>query len=271
VSVKQVGESESMAKTLLFGSKDLATSLKNKEQILMIPEDNKLALNTLNFDKKVPFLNMAFKKECLFCEFDSEIELMNSPAINLVERKAPELKYFANLLKNENFIDYSVENLQGKNLGYQILISNDSKFLNAVDIATNKNLVSLDKTSKFLGLSIEKSIGLDMVSKIANAYKPEIYGIKMISVKEQKKDKINEVYVYSPIGFDVNSKFDIVTLVKETVDGEDLYRNNKIGEGKLGKIYSTNLAEMKIKDGEKELFAAIAAKQEFYFVYPTKK
>ena len=74
--------------------------------------------------------------------------------------------------------------------------------------------------------------------------------------KRKKKEKIDKIAVYHAAGMDRYMEYNFYTLVSEEVDGETIQRKNKIGRGKIGKSLSPNISELKIKDGEKEIFKA---------------
>ncbi len=270
VQIKEIGESESTMSTLLWGSKDLAESLKNGEKVLLIPEDVELVYRKLNDNNKHPKVTLAINKRCMFCDETNETFLMQSPIIELIERSAPELKYFAELAKKENYIDYSIEDLQGKKVGLDLYLIKSNKFLDAIEVASNKNIASIDLSFKFLGLTGSGYLNFNVLSRILNAYKPDVYNIEMIKIIEEKKDKIEKILAYNPIGFDVYSKYDIYTLIDENVDGEIIKRKNKIGECRPNKLFSTNLAEISIKDGKNELFKALKQNEKVYFFISLK-
>ena len=180
----------------------------------------------------------------------------------MVERNAPELKYFAGLLKNEKFIDYSIEDLQGQQKGYEILFSKSGDFINATEVATGKKLSIEESKVKFLGLTLLSGVSTTLLQSILYNYKPEIYKIEWVRTSESKKDKIKEIIVHNHAGFELGKKYGFFTLVKEDVDGETIERKNIIAEGKIDKLISINLAKLEMKDGEKELFKAVNAKEE---------
>jgi hypothetical protein len=253
------------ASTFLTGSKDLAEAFRNKDEIVAIFADDEYALNSLNKLPNLKPVSATFKKNCLFCQVTNEFYMTKSPAFTIVERKGPELKYFAQLLKKEDFIDYSIEDLQGKNIGAELLVIAENDFITAIDLSTNKNLITIKNKEKFLGLRFEGDVCFDDLTRIMHEYQPGKHEIQLIKVLEQKKDKIDEVMLFNPIGFDYAEKFDICTLESEQVDGEEIIRVNKIGDGRIGKMLSLHMAKFKVKNGEKELFSAIQAKKQVIF------
>ncbi|HRI01290.1 MAG TPA: hypothetical protein PK006_09595 [Saprospiraceae bacterium] len=67
VEIKESAFDKSKAKTLLFGSKDLAKSFKAKEKIVVAPSEIERAQNRLNLKPDQKTINVAIVKECLFC------------------------------------------------------------------------------------------------------------------------------------------------------------------------------------------------------------
>jgi len=262
IYIDEVKESMSVAKTPIFADKDLAQGLINKDVLYAVKEENTSLRTRLDFNSTVPSINIAFKKDCLFCEFSNELAIIKSPVFNLVERNAPELKYFAGLLKNEKFIDYSIEDLQGQQKGYEILFSKSGDFINATEVATGKKLSIEESKVKFLGLTLLSGVSTTLLQSILYNYKPEIYKIEWVRTSESKKDKIKEIIVHNHAGFELGKKYGFFTLVKEDVDGETIERKNIIAEGKIDKLISINLAKLEMKEGEKELFKAVNAKEE---------
>lgn len=266
VYVDEVGEKESKASTLLFASKDIGTAVTNKEELLMVKSDNTFLKNQLNIKPNEQKVNLAIKKNCMFCEEYLESRLYECPVISLIERNAPELTYFNNLSKDERFIDYSVEDLQGKQLGYELLLTQNDKYYQVVETATNKNIASFETKAKLIPTTesndvmaphkIVSDIAQADIQRFLSAYKPEIYNVKWVSTLEEKKEKIDKIAVYHAAGMDRYMEYNFYTLVSEEVDGETIQRKNKIGRGKIGKSLSPNISELKIKDGEKEIFKA---------------
>lgn len=270
VKIKEIGENESTMTSLWWGSKELAESLKKGEKVLLVPEDVELVIRQLENNKKDLKISIAIEKPCIFCAIENEKFLLNHPVINLVERASPELKYFGDLAKRDDFIDYSIKDLQGKKVGLDLYIVKRDKFLEGIEVSTNKIVASIDMTFKFLGLSWHDAITSDILSLLLSSYKPNDFGIEFIKVIEEKKEKIEKILAYNPIGFDRLSKYDIYTLIEEEVDGEIMSRKNILGQCVADDYYSLNLATLKIKKGEKEIFKALKQNQKIYFINSIK-
>jgi hypothetical protein len=275
LAISAIGDSISEAKTLLFGSGDLADALRGSAPLLLVKESNTAAINKLNLKEDVPRVNIAIKKNCLFCLEELEAKIYECPVFNVVERNAPELRYFANLTKNDAFIDYSLEDLQGKKLGYEILLTLNNDYFQVIETKTNKNIASFEKSVKAIQLD-DKPLGqirstnsktklvvditLADLQRMLTAYNSDLYYIDWISTLEEKKNKIEKIAVHHPVGMDRYMEYNFYLLEEEEVDGEKIFRKNKIGRGRIGKSYSPNISELKIKDGEKEIYAAVQAK-----------
>lgn len=258
MAIKEIGEEESIATTELLSSKALSEALSSNDQLLLVRMSNVQVLNKINTKNDVPLINIAIKKNCLFCDEALESAIYECPVFTLIERNAPELKYFAALTKDERFIDYSVEDLQGKQIGYQILLVSDNKNFEAIETKTNRILGSFKKTYQVMAdeTKTELNISQSSIQRFLSSYNPAVYKVDWVKTLEEKKDKINEILVYHPAGMDRYMEYDFFTLVTETVEGEKIDRKNKIGSGKIGKSYSPNISVLKIKDGEKEIYKA---------------
>ncbi len=202
----------------------------------------------------------------MMCEPRFESAVFNCPVFNLVERNSPELGYFAKLAKNDKFIDYSLDDLQGKKLGYSLLVTEDDKFMNIIDISSNKTIHSFKKRYQLLTETerlikkgndrLELDIFHQDMLRILTSYDPQKFKVEWISTLKTKKEKIEEIAIYHPAGMERYIEFNIYTLESEQVDGETIQRKNKIARGTVGKEFSPTLFELNIKDGEKELFKA---------------
>lgn len=257
-----IGDSVSTASTLLFGDKDLAKELVAGTPLLMVKENNHLEINRLNMAAGTPGVSVAIKKNGVFGLENIEKIFYESPVFSLVERNAPELSYFAKLAKNENFIDYSLEDIQGRQLGYELLLSPSQKHWNVTEIKTTKNIYSFEKKSIF-GATLIDEISQGELQRILSAYKPDVYKVELVSVLEEKKDKIEKIAIYHPAGLDRGMEYIVYTFAKEDVDGEEVLRKTKLARGKIGKSYSPCMSELNIKDGEKEFFKAYHNKEKF--------
>lgn len=267
VYIDEVGEKESKASTLLFASKDIGSAFANKEQLLLVKDDNTFLINQLNIKPNEQKVNIAIKKNCMFCEEYLEGRLYDCPVFSLIERNAPELKYFNELSKDERFIDYSTSDLQGKQLGYDLLLTQNDKYYQVVETATNKSIASFETKAKLIPTTssndvlaphkVVSDISQADIQRFLAAYKPDVYKIEWVCTLEEKKEKIEKIAVYHAAGMDRYMEYNFYTVVAETVDGEKIERKNKIGRGRIGKSLSPNISELNVKDGEKDIFKAV--------------
>ncbi|HMX88162.1 MAG: hypothetical protein K1X68_06455 [Saprospiraceae bacterium] len=267
IEIKLVEESTSVGKTPAFSGRDLAKSYKAGDIIMAVPRYDKRALNRLNMPVNQKAINLSIKKECLFCENAAQQLIINNPILNLVERNAPELKYFASLLKDERFIDYSIADLQGRQSGYRLLITFEGNDVIATDIETNRIVSNSKVQKKFFDISTTAGFSVDDLSLILSSFDPEHFCIRVTDVLEQKKEKINTVLMYNPAGFERATKFEIYKEESIDVDGEKIKRKTVIGDGKIGKIFSSNLAELNIKNGESEVYMAYSRNEPIFVQY----
>lgn len=269
--VDEIGDSVSTASTLLFGDKDLAKELSNSTPLIMVKEADVQEINRLNINPGTPEVRIAFKKDGIFSYSQVESMLYNNPTFSLIERNAPELRYFANLAKDENFIDYSLDEIQSKQQGYELLMTESGKYFQVTEIKTTKTICNLEKNyvaaqanSFTPGNELESSISKGHMQRILSSYKPEDFKVQIVEIMEEKKGKTEKLAVYHPAGMERNMEYIIYTLAKENVDDEEVLRKNKIAWGRIGKIISPCIAELNIKDGEKELFALMQNKEDIH-------
>ncbi len=255
--IDEVGDTISTATAWLSSGKDVAEALQNDDELILASYGDHYAEKQLNNSDDIPKVNLALKKKCLFCTSPLELVLFKSPVINLVERQTPELVYFGRLLKDERFIDFHVEDYQGKRLGYELLVVPENKYCEVVDVRKNTNLISLPYTFTMTGNQVVPTLGYSAIHRMLGAYNPEQYAVQMLEVLKEKKDKIEEIAIFHPAGMTRYMEFDLSVLVTEEVDGQSLDRRQLIGNGRVGSSISTNISKLKIKDGERELYQAI--------------
>jgi hypothetical protein len=89
-------------------------------------------------------------------------------------------------------------------------------------------------------------------------------GIQVIEVTDQKKGKIKKVHVYCPLGMDLGT-LNMYRLIDEQVGGRTVTRKEEIGKAWVKKLRTDNIAEVKIKKGNKELFKALENNEKVLF------
>ncbi len=268
--ISEIGEKESKMTSLHWGSKELAESLIKGEKVILIPEDVEIAINTLDNNKKGLKISLALEKQCIFCAIENEKALLKNPVVTLVERASSELKYFTDLAKKEEYLDFSNQELHEKKIGLDLYLLKRDKFLEAIEVSTNKTIASVDMTYKFLGFSNVDLITPDVLSIILNSYKPKDFGIQYIKIIKEKKDRVETILAYNPLGFSRLSKYEIFTLAQEELNGEIIFRRNIIGICEPKDYYSMNLATLNIKKGSMEVSNALKQNQEIYFINSIK-
>ncbi len=157
-------------------------------------------------------------------------------------------------MKDERFIDYDLEDYQGKRLGYEILVVPDVKYCQVIEVKTNKNILSIPYNYQIINNSRVPSLNQSSIHTILEAYDPDTYQVQWIETLKEKNDKIDEIAIYHPGGMVRYMDFDISIKIDETVDGETYVRKKPIGRGRVGSSISTNISKLKIKDGERELY-----------------
>ncbi|MEZ5030942.1 MAG: hypothetical protein R2787_06065 [Saprospiraceae bacterium] len=254
--IDEVGDSISTAKAWLSGNKDVGEALKNGEELLLVRYADRFTAKMLNHDPKIPRVNIALRTDCWACESMVDDKLFSSPAFNIVERQSPELIYFGQLLKDDRFIDYSVEDFQGKRLGYELLISPEVKYCQVIDVRTNTNILSLTYNKRLVNNVAVPYLKQSDLHDILSAYNPELYVAQWVQTLKEKKDKIEEIAIYHPAGMVRYMDFDLSVETLEEIDGEKHARREPIASGRVGETISSNISKLKIKKGEKELYSA---------------
>lgn len=254
--IEEVGDSISTAKAWLSANKDVGEALKNGEELVMIRYGDTFTEKMLNHNPKIARVNLAVRNDCRNCDSRINDRLYSSPAINIIERQSPELVYFGKMLKDDRFIDYDLEEYQGKRLGYEILVVPDVKFCQVIEVKSNVNILSLPYKYEVVNNQNVQTLNQSSIHSILEAYDPETYAVQWIETLKEKNGKIEEIAIYHPGGMVRYMDFDIFVKVNETVDGELFERKKPIGKARVGSSISTNISKLNIKDGERELFLA---------------
>lgn len=240
-TVREIGETSSKMKTLPFKRKNMAEAVKSGRDIYL--SRNPRALEKFNTAEDRKY-TIAIEKKCILCDVRLETTLNAITNLVIIERAHMNiLKTLTERYKNERFIDYNLEDIQGKQQGVEILLSKSDRGLRATDVKTGR---VLDTEDKAYG------------SKIAKMFL-EIFDeqIKVLEISEQKKNKVTEVLAYHPFGFFLGDRVQIFDVQQEKVGGRTLDRNIEVGKGFVNKVISPKVARIKIQDGKKELYEAI--------------
>jgi len=153
---------------------------------------------------------------------------------------------FRNRYKGEAFIDQTL-NVRGQGLDYIMSISGpNSAFV--TEVKSGKVTTSIDEKDSFAS----------MYNKLMKAFG---FNIEVIKITKEKKNKANELLLYSPLGFTNVNKMDVFVANAEDVGGKSIERLEFIGfiDSAPGASFDTkektDIAD--VKDGEAEIFEAI--------------
>ncbi|WP_421818842.1 hypothetical protein [Flectobacillus sp.] len=259
-SVSEVGENQSTAEKFgIGGGKDIAEVLKSGNEVLLFDGRNSALKYIKGMNKNLTEYNVGIRKECLFCANALEKTLISIPVINTIERNAPELTYFQELAKSDNYFDFNNEALLNKQLGVKYLFYKDAENLMVTDIETGR-IIGSESSFSNVDKTIAKNIFLDVSQK----------SMEFLKVKEANKKKVKEIYLYSDFGFSYGERVSIFIKEEEKVGNKVLQRKVAIAEGKVTEIISDFICELTIKEGEKELLEALNANKQINIEYKIK-
>lgn len=208
----------------------------------------------------------AVRKSCLFCNSNIEKSLLKVPSVFLLERNAPETRYFQELLKREDFIDYSQSDILNKQLGVRYLFYVEDERIMATDIETGRIIGNNSDKDKLITLRETDATRVKMT--LADAFKQDI---KMLEVKNQSKNKISDVLLYSELGFFPSERVKYYINETESVAGKTVNRKKYIGIIKITKSVSDFVSIGEVSTGDKEMFKLIQANKDIFFEYTTDK
>ncbi|HFA50151.1 MAG TPA: hypothetical protein ENJ95_14165 [Bacteroidetes bacterium] len=239
-TVKGTSENKSALKIIPFQRKKAAKAITEKRDVFLVR--NKNVINEIN-NKNGESYKISLDKNCLFCAHQLEMSLKKLEHIEILERAhMAELKFFTEKFKNEKFIDFDMDDMQGKQQGVQVVLQLQKKGIKATDVKTGRVLEAGTVTYD----SKLATLFLDMFDK----------EIELLEVSGQKKNKINEVIAYHPFGFVAGQKIYAFEVAEEKVGGKVLERNIELGEGRVQRLISDKVAPVKITKGKKDIYAA---------------
>lgn len=265
---EEVGEEKTALGPLFLNGKSFR-KLYESDNELFVSRDENFAKNYIN-KKELEKIAVALEFSCNGCEDVIESFIASKPAISLVDRGSSELNYFRDLARNEAFINYPVKDLQGKQIGAEVLITIDDRYVNAIEVATGKQLASIDTKKKFLGMSHNTGLRQTHLFEILSNYKQESLPFEWVFTEKESKDALKSGIVYHPLGFEDQFVYEIYTINNIDVNGEQIPQKKVVGEFRASKILSGNLTEANIKDGGKELKKLVADKQKLYIQFKNK-
>ena len=191
-------------------------------------------------------------KSCLLCYSLLESKLLGLENIEIVEREhLKELGFFIEKFKGEQFMDFDMNDLQGKQLGVQVILQVNNRQIQATDVKTGKLLETASST-----------YDAKLAKLFLDAFEKDI---ELLDVIDEKKGKINELVVYHPFGFTDRQKLIVYEIIEEKVGSELMERQVEIGEGYISDMISDKIAPLKIGKGKKEIYKAMSENRKLKF------
>lgn len=253
-TVREIGETVTKMKTLPFKRKNMAEAVKSGREIYLVRNPRALEKFNTADDRKY---TISIDKKCILCDVRFETSLNSVTNVVIIERAHMNiLNTLAERYKNERFMDYNLEEIQGRQKGVEILVSKSDRGMRATEVKTGRVLDTEDKT-----------YGGKMAKMFLEIFDEQI---KILEVSEQKKNKLIEVIAYHPFGFFLGDRVQVFTVQEEKVGGRTLDRNTQIGKGFVNKVISPKVARIKIQDGKKEIYEAMNSDAKVKF-HPREK
>jgi hypothetical protein len=189
--------------------------------------------------------------------------LMKVPNLKLITRDYDtQAGYFTKQYTDEKFIDFNMGKVQGKQEGVDYVFEKTSSGAKATEVATGRiEMLDQQKKKGLLGSMFDFGGGARMKNLCMEILDE---GIQVIEVTDQKKGKIKKVHVYCPLGMDLGT-LNMYRLIDEQVGGRTVTRKEEIGKAWVKKLRTDNIAEVKIKKGNKELFKALENNEKVLF------
>ena len=268
-NAREVQEETAAIGPVVFGKKGFRKMME--KNIPLFATRNEDFAKNYTSKKLTQKVSIALEFNCTECNSDViESYLASKPPIRIVDRGSSELVYFRELAKNEAFANYPVDQLQGKQIGAEILISIDNRYVNATEIATNRQIVSIDTQKKFIGVAHNTGFRQAHLFEILSSYKQDLLPFEWVKTDKESKDALKSGIVYHPLGFEDQFVYEIYTITMVDVNGEQIPQKTVVGEFRASKILSGNLTEANIKEGGKELKKLLDNKEKLYIQFKNK-
>lgn len=251
VTVKEVNDTKAKVKPFSLAKKKIGEALASENEIVFAR--NEELIKAANREDE-PMKRVQIKSDCFMCGSYLETMLLGIATTKLLERNfdGPR-KFFTDQYTNEKFIDFNMSAVQDKQEGVDYLFENTPAGLKATDVQTGR-IASLNQEQgkglmKLFGSTGPKTVNLCMDIMDKN--------LEVLEILKEKKGKIEKFLGYNAFGFDNISTFLIYVVKEETVGGRTLEREEEIGKCWVGKRITNTIAEIKINNGEKELYEAM--------------
>lgn len=261
--VEEVESNKAAIGPLTFGARGFRKLIE--QNIPLYATRNEEFAEQFNSKKIQKKTSIALESTCESCIQQAETILLKKSAVSIVDRGSAELTYFRELVKREAFINYPVDKILGKQIGADILITLDKKYVNAIDIKTNRQLASagtrMTKREMFYN---EEGFRPAHLFEIMNSYNQDMLPFEWVETIKDSKDALKTGIVYHPLGFEPQFMYQIFLINMVDVNGEQIPEKEFVAEFRAGKSLSGNLSEASIKDGGKELKKLVQEKKNLF-------
>jgi len=256
VEVKEVMEDKVQVGTIIFGRKKLKKAIESNAD-LVFARNESLIRKQNKKDKKEKRVQIKGNIPVL-----SSL-LLKIPSLKLIDRNhETQAQYFTKQYTDEKFIDFDVAEIQFKQEGIDFIFEKTAAGIKATEVETGRiEMLDQEKKKGFLGSAIAAGTG----AKLKNLCMEILdENIQIIEITDQKKGKIKKVNLYSSLGMQLGTLL-IYKLIDEKVGSRTLTREEEIGKAWGKKLHTNNIAEYKIKKGNKELFEALENNERIKF------
>ena len=263
---EELTENTSLCKPFIFSGKKVSNALREGAEVYITR--NKTLLKSINRTGEKTSTAVLDKK-CTFCGFELERQIGNLSNIELIEKDYDKiLEHFITLSKKDQFLDFDLATIQGKQKGARYIIGTGEKKIIGTDVETGRRFEETPETSNdgFLKKFYKENSGISkaMISRLFM----ELFEVntELIEVSEQKKDKVKKVIVYNPVGFNTGEKYKVYKLSEEKVKDKVISRKLEIGVAWVHDLKSNQVAELAINKGKEEIFTSIKNKEKIIFI-----
>ena len=251
VTVKEVFEDKVRVKPFSLMKKKIAEALEGDDDVIFTR--SKGLIKDLNRGDE-PYKRVQVITDCTSCFSELDRKILSSGSTKLIARNIDgPTQYFTNKYTDEKFLDYNMNELQGRQQGVDYIFEATAAGINATDVETGRIVFTASQEKN--GLAKMMQIGTASVSNLMM----DIMDIdfKIVKVLKEKNGRLEKFVAYNPLGF--GRTYNIVKVIEEEVGGRKINREEIIGKCYIGKAYTNTLAEVKVAKGEKELYLALKA------------
>jgi len=249
VTVKEVTKDKVRVKPFSLMRKKIAEALEGDTDVVFTRNDR--LIKELNRGG-APYKRVQVISDCADCFTDLVRRMYRGGSTKLIARNfdGPR-QHFAEKYKDEKFLDYNMEDFQGKQQGVDFIFESNVAGISATDVKTGRIAFVASKEKSGIGkiLNIDGPSVSNLMMDIMDV------DFEIVKILKEKNGKLEKFVAYNPLGF--GRTYNIVKVIEEEVGGRPVNREEIIGKCYIGKVYSDTLAEVKVAKGKKELYTAL--------------